>query len=224
MSFSLVRNLIGWAKNRTSNGFSGEARRFTFEHLENRRMLSINWVNQSTNNFAAVYGANDASIATSLVARAITDWERAVIDFNYDGDGNPLTNNVYNLTVNAGFLGSGVRGSTAFATVNANGLPTATTITMDDNGAGTGWFFDTTSLDDIEFTSIANPFQASFIDSTTFGQTHQNDFYRTIVHEIGHALGITGNPNAAFAGMLTPLVNSAGQPIIDPTGFSGTQL
>src|SRR5690606_20788274 len=63
-------------------------------------------------------------------------------------------------------------------------------IFLDDNGGGDGWFFDETPLDDIEFTSIADSFQASFVDASTVGQTRQNDFYRTITHEIGHALGV----------------------------------
>jgi hypothetical protein len=80
-------------------------------------------------------------------------------------------------------------------------------ITMDNDGAGTDWFFDQTPLDDAEFTGIANAFQASFIDVST-NSTSFNDFYRTITHEIGHALGIAASPGplfgfAEFAGLIS---------------------
>ena len=73
----------------------------------------------------------------------------------------------------------------------------AATIQLDDNGGGDGWFFDQTPLDDAEFTAIVNSgatgtgtaFQGSFVDVATAGLNY-NDFYRTITHEIGHALGI----------------------------------
>ncbi len=76
---------------------------------------------------------------------------------------------------------------------------------MDDNAAGSGWFFDQTPLDDAEFTAIANSgstqtgtaFQASFVDVST-GGTNYNDFYRTIVHEIGHAMGILVGAGSIF--------------------------
>src|SRR5262249_14809099 len=37
--------------------------------------------------------------------------------------------------------------------------------------------------------STGNSFQASFVDATT-GGINYNDFYRTVVHEIGHAMGL----------------------------------
>jgi hypothetical protein len=165
------------------------SRRFSIESLEDRRLFAVDWINQGTNNFASIYDAADALIATELVNRAIDDWEAVITDFNYDGDGNPLTDNTYDLTINAATFAGGLRASTNQPQVQS-GLPVSTTISMDDNGGGLGWFFDETPLDDAEFTAIANPFQASFVDATTVGQQRVNDFYRTITHEIGHALGI----------------------------------
>jgi predicted outer membrane repeat protein len=52
-------------------------------------------------------------------------------------------------------------------------------------------------LDDAEFTGIANAFQASFVDVTAIDANY-NDFYRTIVHEIGHAMGIAASPGTLF--------------------------
>lgn len=85
-------------------------------------------------------------------------------------------------------------------------MPVSANILLDDDGGGfndslggvgDGWFFDQTPLDDAEFTAIVNSaengtgaaFQASFVDVTT-GNLNYNDFYRTIVHEIGHAMGL----------------------------------
>ena len=207
---------------RNSKSSTTKMKQLRFEQLEDKRLLAIMWANEFDNGandpLFNLYGADEAT-ARVIVNRAIDDWEAVVTDFNYDGDNNPTTVNAlsdtFQLTVRAAALSSATRrGETFFATVDANGLPAQTTIRMDDNGGGEGWFFDTTPLDDIEFTGIADAFQASFIDAATTGQADQNDFYRTIVHEIGHALGITSNPNAAIEGMLT----STG--ITDPTGLS----
>ena len=140
------------------------------------------------------YGANEV-IARDLVNRAIDDWNSIILDQNWDNDDDPETTPDYQLTVIAvDFVAldpnlAGVRGNTN-PTAFTNGIPTAATINLDDNGGGTGWFFDQTPLDDAEFTGIASAFQASFIDGSVAGQAAFNDFYRTILHEIGHALGI----------------------------------
>lgn len=165
--------------------------------------MAINWVNQGNasndaDNFETIYGVATASIARQLVSRAISDWNAVIRDFNYDGDNDPATDNTYSLQVFAGGFPFSLRGLTDISATTTTGLPTAGSIVMDDDGGGTGgWFFDQTPLDDAEFTAVANSledgtgdaFQASFIDVTT-GGTKYHDFYRTIVHEIGHAVGI----------------------------------
>jgi predicted outer membrane repeat protein len=198
-----------------------------FEHLEDRRLLAINWINQSTSNFDLYYGAN-ATLATEIVSRAVADWNVVITNFNYaeDLDANPNNNlnNTFNLSIVAQPLSAGTRGQVNFAdqSYNIDKSPTAGTVRLDDNGGGAGWFFDATPTDDAEFTGLAGRFSSSFIDVN--GQSARDDLYRTVLHEIGHALGITSDANSAIATMLTPLVNSTQQPIIDPTGFSGTQL
>src|SRR5688572_21627619 len=85
------------------------------ERLETRRLLStINWVNKGTgagagdtDDFNAVYGVN-ATLARSIVQRAIDDWERVIVNFNGSGGRNSFT-----LTLSADFLGAGVAGETA---------------------------------------------------------------------------------------------------------------
>ena len=77
---------------------------------------------------------------------------------------------------------------------------------MDDNGGGIGWFFDSTPHDDAEFAAIANSgssglgsaFHGSFIDV----DGEHADFYRTITHEIGHAMGLaSSSPVFALSNM-----------------------
>lgn len=176
-----------------------------FEMLEERSMLAIVWGNEFAPNdgnaFAQRYGANEV-IARQIVNRAIDDWNAVILDQNFDNDNNPATNSDFMLNVSAADLNGG-RGQTNITTVSGNlpgwtpEVPRSANILLDDDGGGfndsvggtgDGWFFDNTPTDDAEFTGIANPFQASFIDANTAGNF--NDFYRTIVHEIGHALGL----------------------------------
>ncbi len=165
-----------------------------FESLEDRRLLAITWANQGSHNFVANYGADNAVLAEAMVVRAIDEWATYINDFNYDDDDDPNTvnfrNNTFTLYVSSGSLGAGTRGTTGGILVDANQRPVQASITMDDDGGGAGWFFDETPSDDGEFTGIVNAFQASFIDASGGGTSNYNDFYRTIVHEIGHALGI----------------------------------
>jgi hypothetical protein len=206
---------FGKNKRRSSCKKRSIATRLSFEHLEEKRLLAIVWSNQfgtgsDDPEFNDFYGANEA-VARQLVNRAIADWNKVILDQDWDNDSNPATNGTFGLKVFARDLG-GSRGTTDITSVSPNTIgftpevPTAATIEMDDDGggvndqlggAGDGWFFDQTPLDDAEFTAIVNSgengtgaaFQATFVDVTAPGQ-NDNDFYRTIVHEIGHALGI----------------------------------
>jgi hypothetical protein len=206
------------------------------------------WMNQGsatndTDSFNARFLAN-ADLARSIVRRAVDDWNVVISDQNADRDSNPNTNNVFELTLNAAFLSSGIRGDTEinqFTTGLASdgqagwtvGVPTRATVRVDDNAAGAGWYFDRTPVDDAEFTAIANSgsaqtgtgFAASFIDIN--GQSARDDFYRTVLHEIGHALGLTSNSDAALDDFLTPLYRDSThqQALWDPTDIEPfTQL
>ncbi len=233
--YRLLSVFFGRSKQSTKNTRASLSKRCCrVESLEERRLLAIDWVNQATNNFAAVYTAgDDAAIATALVARAISDWEAVITDFNYDNDNNPNTvnflNDTYSLNISAGPIGGrGRTGIDTFINAGAGNRPTSATITLDDNGGGgvgDNWFFDTTPQDDAEFIGIADAFQASFVDATIIGQARQNDFYRTITHEIGHAMGILldsslTDTNASVFDVTT--VNPDGSIVvaIDPTPLS----
>jgi hypothetical protein len=204
---------------------SQPTRKLAIEHLERRALLSINWLNDgSVNNSNAdlfnTYYAGNADQARAIVRRAIADWESVISNFNYaeDGnDGNPNNNlnNTFSLTVVAESLAGDTRGVVRFADTlfSATGSPRAATVRLDDNGAGAGWFFDATPLDDAEFTGLADMFSSSFVDIN--GQSARDDFYRTTVHEIGHALGITSDPTSSIMGMFKSLVHQNGTQVRD---------
>jgi hypothetical protein len=174
------------------------------ERLERRDLPAIMWANEFVTsgpddaNFDT-YQTNEV-IARDIVHRAITDWNAVLTNFNYaeDTDANPINNlnNTFNLKLLVQPLATGIRGDADITSFNVNGAPKGATVRLDDNGGGKGWFFDATPNDDAEFTAIVNSgaagtgtaFQASFIDVNTATSCY-NDFYRTIVHEIGHGLG-----------------------------------
>ena len=91
-----------------------------------------------SDNFAVAYGAN-AATARTIVDRALDDWERVITNFNFSGGGN-----TFNVSISSSDLGPGTRGSTGGLVYDALQKPTSASITMDDNGGGTGWYFDST--------------------------------------------------------------------------------
>src|SRR5688572_15785773 len=155
------------------------------EALERRTLLAqIFWENRFSDNFEQYYGA-DADIAREIVDRAIVEWSRVIVNFNYAG-GAP---NRFNLDIRAAPIA--VRGTTANITHDAQLKPTSADIILDDNAQGSGWYFDRLVgtgffADDSEYTEVSGPFSARIPDGV-----NRSDFYRTVVHEIGHAVGIT---------------------------------
>ncbi len=140
------------------------------------------WTNRLTTNFATVYGAANAALATAIVDRALADWGKILVNFNRAGG-----SNTFNVTFSASNLGGTTRGSTGSITTDGNGVPTSARVTMDNDGGGAGWYFDATPgtadlPDDGEFGEIVNPFMSRMPGGS--------DFYRTVAHEICHAVGI----------------------------------
>lgn len=76
-----------------------------------------------------------------------------------------------------------------------NGLPSAGTLTIDDDANGRGWFIDTTPWENSEF-AIQNTEYSSITtpDSAAYGRY---DLLTTILHELGHLQGIISG-NRAF--------------------------
>jgi len=70
-------------------------------------------------------------------------------------------------------------------------------ISIDTNAAGHGWFIDPTPADSSEFTHAANAAATDlFTDPTTAAAGHL-DLLTTVVHEMGHVLGL---PDLTVAG------------------------
>lgn len=190
------------------------------EGLEDRRMLAIAWANDdpTANGFDTEYGA-DAELATAIVRRAIDDWERSITSFNYavDNDADPHNDldDTFTLTLSAGAVSGGI-GVTSSITYGADSRPHAATITIDDDAGGDGWFFDATPFDDAEFAAAVAPYEANFVDASTAGQAAVRDFYRTVVHEIGHAVGIGLADVAALEGGLYTYIDAYGSPVTNP--------
>jgi len=146
----------------------------SFQPLEQRNLFStINWVNEGTTDNFGVYGANTVT-ARTIVHRAIDFWQRVIVNFNHTGGaGNSL-----DLTVTATGGGIASGGATAYDT---GGRPTAGGIAV---GTGaTTHYFDPNS-DDGECTAFVTPF-AAFAPSVS-----AYDFYTTMLHEIGHVVGM----------------------------------
>ena len=124
-------------------------------------------------------------VVRQLIGRAIDAWNAVIIDFNYDGDDNPETNNILEVDIGAfPFLG-GTRAFAGVTNYDASGKPTSAEIIMDVDGGGKGWFLDPTPIDDAEFAGgLVNPFMAVIADR------EEPDFFRSILHELGHAVGI----------------------------------
>ena len=174
---------------------------------------TINWVNRDTsaNGFDANYGMPtpipgqnleyywNAAAASQLVDLAIAHWEAAIQNFNYDSP----SHTELDLTINAvpvSQMPSGdgvVLGYTTIDELDDQGKPLKATITV----AGT---------DDVYTSPPKN-------DYWVFPTNYQNnprgskfgyDFYATILHEIGHAVGIDfGNfpvGNTALKNAVTP--------------------
>ncbi len=173
-----------------------EAIRTVCEVLEERRLLStLTWVNRDTDTtFAAQFGAN-AALARAAVDRAMSDWGAVIQNFNYSDGTNTLP-----LTITAQDLGPGARGQTSYTAIDAQGKPRSAAITVDNDGGGAGWYFDA-NTDDAEFTTLRTRFTADMDGSTA-------DIYRTVVHEMGHAVGLAIQNGVALMNQLYPDPNT----------------
>jgi hypothetical protein len=172
------------------------------EHLDGRVLLStIIWDNRGrpgndSDHFAQYYGAA-AETARRDVDQAIADWQATIQDFRNGS-------NTFHLSITAGDRGGTILGTTwyglGFLTPFAGDRPTSANIQLDDNGAGSGWFFDPTPNDDSEFPHLLNRFAAT-------GGPAGEDFYSTAEHELGHAMGFYTQWASPFAieSRMTPI-------------------
>ena len=88
------------------------------------------------------------------------------------------------------------------ADLDGDGKPFKGFITMDDDGRNAnpddkdGWYFDPNAGEDFEYKSPLTPY-------TALGGPEGFDFYSTIIHEVGHALGFRYTANSNIQGRIT---------------------
>jgi len=101
-------------------------------------------------------------------------------------------------------------GETAGVTVNLADLPgsalgqtTGSTITLDTNASGYGWFIDTTPSQNEEFLPTSNPNE--WVAKEGSAAAGKMDMLSVLLHEYGHALGInhSADPNDYMGTTLT---------------------
>ncbi len=210
-------------------------KRMAFERLEHRDLCAIiNWVNRGTptndtDGFNGLFKGN-ANLARGVVDAAIESWQNVIASFNYS---NPQQLDTFSLTVSANATGVGL-GANAGPTRVLNGKPTAgncgigrgidTNPVPDGIGDGAGWFLDPTPQEHSEFLDqITNAF-SGLAPASGGPASNLADLYTILLHEFGHALGITDGANYLLqsSGLLTPII--AGNPpaaVNDPIGTPG---
>ena len=187
LSATLVELLLNLFDLEGTMSHANLGRRSSCEPLEPRVMLStINWVNRGHATTIWIYSAPTKMSCAPIVDRAIDDWERVIVNFNY-GDGT----NTFNLTV-LGF--PGFPGQTVNITPDADGKSRSATVRLNPT---TAQYFDTVTgtaqvPDDSEYNNLITPFSAGG------GPVNQVDMYSVVSHEIGHALGVVYQSNLAI--------------------------
>ncbi|MEQ1533296.1 MAG: matrixin family metalloprotease, partial [Sideroxydans sp.] len=103
-----------------------------------------------------------------------------------------LLNTVSNITITFTDLANGALGQT-----------TGTTITLDTNASGYGWFIDTTPSLNEEFLPTSNPNE--WVAKAGSAAAGKMDMLSVLLHEYGHALGInhSADPNDFMRTTLT---------------------
>jgi hypothetical protein len=209
----------GWRNIFSSRGAkSGNRKRckphgLSFESLEERQMFAgINWVNEGDvpngDNFKAVFGAN-AQLARDIVHRAMSDWADVIDNFTYAGK----NDNTFDLWVDARDF-SMMDKDAGNDDLIADGTPTRLNNGKPEQGhirlnTRAQHWLDGTPQDDVEFVGPTNAF-------TGFNRTSAGtDFYATVLHELGHALGFSTSDHAGNSTLLKNLLKDTG--VDDPS-------
>ncbi len=168
-----------------------EPRLLSCEQLENRRMMfaPIIWVNQ--HQFGEPFGPTVSALAINVIGEAISEWSRVIDSFNYRNIGKAdWSKGFFELFINVQDLNMNGDSSTVASArphaVDGDGKPFGANINIDDNAAGKGWYFDPTPGDDYEFKTPVSLF-------TIEGGPNGQDLYSTVLHELGHALGLSSS-------------------------------
>ncbi|QDV38885.1 hypothetical protein [Tautonia plasticadhaerens] len=169
-----------------------------------RPEFRIDWVNRGT--------ATDrfSPAERAAIDRAIAVWEGLVVD-----------NNRPDNTLSVTFLGGSASGldmgdTLGLSTVRYDeGGTIEATIELDADGGGEGWFVDPTPWDDLEFPVAASP------TYLVGGPAGRYDFLSTVLHELGHALGIGIGFEDNVSDRISPIPGAGGAVLYSgPTGVT----
>jgi hypothetical protein len=154
-----------------------------FERLENRAMMSvILWENK-----ADFRWGDDSYTAKTrqVVEQAIATWMTVIDDFNYTDTGHP---GYYTLNVFVEDLDGDTLAKNSIQEIDDDGKPYESELTIDPFR---NWYVDPAPWEDSEFTKFLTPFAAK--DGPAGA-----DLYSTVLHELGHAMGISSNSGLAI--------------------------
>jgi hypothetical protein len=160
----------------------------------------------TTADFGHAFGSN-GPLADAIVDQAIQDWERVIVNFNFDLPGTPASElNTFYFDPVAANLGNqltqlSTRGLSYDQFGNDQlgippggpnntivfGKPVTADVYIDTNGGGHGWYFDPNPATNGEFTQFISP------SSAQGNIGGREDFYTAVLHAIGTAIGITLN-------------------------------
>ena len=179
--------------------------------------------------FLEAFGTQ-AAVARADVRQALKAWEQVIVNFNYSHAGQnqyaPFPN-TFSFSIQATNLGAELGTISAVNelvdrsgndqvgkagdAIGKFGKPFSAILYVDDNGGGLGWYFDPHPEDNAEFKQVDSPFSAR---GALGGR---QDFYTTVLREIGKGLGIDVD---AFK---TPFALQASQIGFDPVSPGPTK-
>ena len=161
------------------------------EQLEDRTMMSvIVWANRAE--FDTEFGARTAA-ARQVIDQVLLDWGAAIESFNYRkvGQSGWAPSRSYTINIVVDNLEAGKLASCKPVEIDDDGKPFEGKMTIDRDASGGMWYFDPSPLNDDEFPTPITPFASA-------GGPAGADLYTTVLHELGHGLGLAGNSDLAI--------------------------
>ena len=96
-------------------------------------------------------------------------------------------------------------------------------VTFDASAAGHGWFVDPTPQDNAEFANVANAAGTDlFTDPSTAAAGHM-DLLTTVMHEMGHVLGLPDTSNDATGNLMDPSLVEGERRLPDASNVAQTE-
>jgi hypothetical protein len=185
-------------KGRSPSRRSTASVRPAIEALEDRTLMSVtlNWVNEGfvagrgdSDNFKAALGDN-AARGRQVIHTALQEWQSVIYRLNrHDASVPERLQNAIDVTISILSDGSGGGADTTNYSFDANGIPTAATITINQFGtsAGQAWYLDPNLWSSAFLGTPTNAFAGyAKIGSAV---ANQSDLLEVVTHELGHAMG-----------------------------------